>query len=227
MSNFTTWRSLVDGEEIGAIPDSVVNRYSSSALDLNDGATVDPWPDEVGSVDLPAEASPTYDETKNAVVTVREDGDGFVVNNLGASAPVTLVFALTIESFSGIATIYREGSDEELLLREDANEWFWGLDGQVETGGSYFTGDAILTVLVDGSNRTFRLNGSDVISASSGTSAGVTVLNNGGLFKDVEDNRRELPADHYEVAIHNERLSGSELTDEEERVEEEAGFNVL
>ena len=46
MSNFTTWRSLVDGEEIGAIPDSVVHQY------ITEDFTQTNWPDSEGNSDM-------------------------------------------------------------------------------------------------------------------------------------------------------------------------------
>ena len=46
MTEFTTWRSLVDGAEIIAIPDSVENQH------LKDDWTETQWPDSVGDADL-------------------------------------------------------------------------------------------------------------------------------------------------------------------------------
>ena len=46
MSNFTTWRSLVDGEEIAGIPDSAVHHYSVTDF------TTSNWPDSEGNNDL-------------------------------------------------------------------------------------------------------------------------------------------------------------------------------
>ena len=45
MSNFTTWRSLVDGEEVSAIPDSAVHHM---LIDEGSGTTIG---DDIGSLD--------------------------------------------------------------------------------------------------------------------------------------------------------------------------------
>ena len=55
MTEFTTWRSLVDGEEIIAIPDLGLDHfYFSKELE-----TVDPWPDEDGDLDASAVGEPS------------------------------------------------------------------------------------------------------------------------------------------------------------------------
>ena len=45
MTEFTEWRSLVDGERISGIPDDLLNQWIVSNFDS-------PWPDEVGNADM-------------------------------------------------------------------------------------------------------------------------------------------------------------------------------
>ena len=48
MTEFTEWRSLVDGERISAIPDSVVLQYFATEVDGGDAA----WPDDKGTENM-------------------------------------------------------------------------------------------------------------------------------------------------------------------------------
>jgi len=57
MSNFTTWRSLVDGEELSAIPDSAISQYVSPQF------TSSGWPDNISDKDITTISGLTNDET--------------------------------------------------------------------------------------------------------------------------------------------------------------------
>ena len=79
MVDFTggTWRSLIDGSEVSAIPDTqnLQHRYASSELAFAVNDEVNPWPDEVGSEDLSG-TGPTYQEGINSNPSVRYDAVG-------------------------------------------------------------------------------------------------------------------------------------------------------
>ena len=83
MSDFTTWRSLVDGEEIGAIPDPV--EYQLVAEDYDDDAGE--WDASDGSLTMVDIGSPTKNEDDvNGLASITLDGtdDGFQEDTGGA-----------------------------------------------------------------------------------------------------------------------------------------------
>ena len=98
MTEFTTWRSLVDGTEISAIPDSVVLQARASELDLNDGDSVTSWPDISGDGnDLSTDSGdPSYHEDViNGEPVVRSHGNETMTADIGT---IEMPFAISYVS---------------------------------------------------------------------------------------------------------------------------------
>ena len=114
MSNFTTWRSLVDGEEIGAIPDSAIYQY------VFDSFTASNWPDEISEpdkVDIDSIDGLTEDSSAfgGAGGVSGDDGDS------GDSAPLTEFWpnAVTEEHAIGVSIETNDSNGAISGMRDD------------------------------------------------------------------------------------------------------------
>lgn len=230
-----------DGSVVFGIPDSAIYRYNGSETGVSDGQTVDPWTDLVGSVDLDGIGYPSLNTgSLNGTDAVDTDGtdDAFRYDqNLSTSLtePATVLWAVRVESLptDGIVNLWRQELDgetvvNEILIRTDANAYRLNIAGTYNEAGSPSTGDHIFTMAIDDSTAILRDNGTKIGSVDS--SADQTVLDaaaQGFYFADGPNDRRYTDALVRETIVHDQRLSGSALTDEEERLEAEAGMNVL
>ena len=221
---------------INAIPDSVGNRYTGVDAGVSDGQTPDPWPDIVGDIDLDlTSGSPTLNtESLNGVDAIdTRNTDAFYeysnnVPNSGIEEPCTILMAINIDSISSDETLWRDEVGNVHELRESDGQWRLRIDGDDNTGGSAEAGDTIISLAVDSESGDLRVNGSDVTSAS--VDSGQTILSDtddSGFFGAIGLSRFvEVLAG--EIVIHpDKKLSGSELTDEEERLEQEYNMDVL
>ena len=232
MSNFTTWRSLVDGEEIGAIPDSVRNQYSSLKLTLSDGSTVDPYADAVGELDLTAVGSPTFtdsDPNLNDRDSVVYDGSNDA-HVLSASEWDTLQQPFTIiavvnptDGGDRDSVVTRESTDDPGFffdVRFDDNEYEL-FAGDSVSGGTPTEDVQLLTAIVDGSESALRKNGSEIASGNPGS-------------RDLESlslNAREGASQHLDgphgiTEFHTLALSGTDLTDREDAIASDFGIDL-
>jgi len=225
----------VDGDVVfSAIPDSVGHQYFATDTGVSDGQTVDPWEDAVGTVDLSAVGSPTQNADGIAL-----DGsdDAYDYGTYNISEPCTVIWAYNLDKTalgSGVATLVEDDgggvSDTNVFLNGSNDEYgMREMDStNIETStASIADGDQIVTLLVDSSAADLRVNGTDQINTSS--SADVDVLTSGyGWYHSIPESGRYLPGTAHAVVVHPDtRLSGSSLTDEESRVEEEFGMSVL
>ena len=125
MSDFTTWRSLVDGEEIGVIPDSVVNRL---ALDEGDGSSVEDsvgsangtlFNDEVWTDDAAFEGAtaPFFDET-----------DDYAEWSPRTEAPITWTLRVRLADppdLTDAAFVFGHNVHPGLRYQEDGSDEIW------------------------------------------------------------------------------------------------------
>ena len=124
MSDFTTWRSLVDGEEIGVIPDSVTNQW---LMDEGTGTTLN---DNIGNIpaslsgaswleDADAEGGwkTSYDGTDD----YWETDDAFGINGSDYTGMVWLEYD---DSMEGDSTAYLHAMDGT-----NDNGWGIGMSG--------------------------------------------------------------------------------------------------
>jgi len=84
MVDFTggTWRSLIDGSEISAIPDvgvwdSPIYQWTAQAgIGVNDGDEASNWEDQLARITATAVGSPTYRENQSGFEAVEYGSDG-------------------------------------------------------------------------------------------------------------------------------------------------------
>jgi len=237
MVDFTggTWRSLIDGSEISAIPDTLGNRYNAAETGVSDAENVDPWPDIIGNVDLTAEGTPTLDTTGiNGVEAVSYTSNDAHDYNFETSVtePATLLIALNVpDNPDNFDTVWKDetGDRSELHYRRDDGDFIrFEINETSGTTDSFITGDVIFTIAIDETNAVLRINGSDEITVPVSQDELLLGGVDGAFFYDAGRNDRFLEPTVREIALHpNDRLTGSNLTGEEERLESEANMDVL
>ena len=99
MSNFTTWRSLVDGEEIGEIPDSAIHHWP---MDEGSGSSVE---DVIGSADGSLNGPSWISNNWEGGYALEGDGvDDYVETttwgDFGSNLDGEFAVALTIEPYT-------------------------------------------------------------------------------------------------------------------------------
>ena len=168
MSNFTTWRSLVDGEEIGAIPDSVVARYDATEDSLGGISTIE---DLEGNFDLSGSCTVISDGI-GGMQTYHFDGTEDMRNSdIQFAAPnVTLMVAkwneqpatsaVAYDSISGNARRQLDGQDGEWRI----------FSGSIQRGGSVDQDEHLFAHHgnTSGTNDKLEVDDSTVIDGDSG-----------------------------------------------------------
>ena len=219
---------------IDAIPDETLYRHNGSETETVDGETVDPWPDIVGDVDLAAFNSPTLQEgSLNGTDAVLTDGidDGLeYAPNLASDVtePLTKIFALSVESEPDGENIWRDnvGGNNEIQITSD--DYRLLIDGNSDLGGSPVVGDQIVTLAVDNSEAILRVNGSQIASVESSEDVVIMSASERGAYAaDIRNDIQYLNASWSEIITIDGRLSGDDLTSEEQRLEDEANMDVL
>jgi hypothetical protein len=220
----------VDGTQVfSAIAGSPIHRYNSTETGFSVGQTVDPWDDRIGSVDLSAVGDPTLSAgalNGNDAVTFDGTDDGVEYNNVGLSEPATIIIGYHQENAGGNQTVWFEqaGFTEFINDLGDDEIFFEINDNFSNPQGVSYSGDSILTILVDDTDSVLRVNGTQVTSG--GSAPGADVLTSGAFFYD-QRGQRHVSGDVGIIDVFNGRLSGSGLEDAEQRVETELDMNVL
>ena len=226
-------RILFDGV---AIPDSVEAQWDATQLALSDGQTVDPFDDSIGTADLPASESPTYDpDGINGESAVFYDGvdDAHLGSGLGlstASGEFT-VFAV-VDAATSDGRAYNIMSDEDggLQLRYDEGEIFYrsddGSTDQTVTL-SLSTSPEIVSVRISNGGETVEawVDG-DFQGDSTATVGGWGVVDNVRLGDVGTDPVLPLEGNLGEVVYHNAALSPSDRSDEEQRLANKFGISL-
>ena len=171
MSNFTAWRSLVDGEEVGGIPDSAVWQINAQELTgLSDQDTINTWPDVIGSNDLDQGTGLTYvTDGINGKPSARADGvddrlfrDPFGLDISQKAVIFAVVELLSTASDFQIPHAGATGSDStayQLRLENSDGSAKEIFSGNSVSGGSVETTAVLVTQVYDGANSKIRENG--------------------------------------------------------------------
>ena len=164
MTDFSggSWRSLITGDEVSAIPDNTVAHYDASQLSLDDGDTVSVWPDEQGDNDLDIQTgSPTYVESGiNGNPAIAFNGDGLEVAGLSVNQPNTTYLVFEYQGGLGDDSRVLSGVSERqitALAAPGGNEWSSFAGGYLR--GSNDLGIQQMTTVFDGANSSIREEG--------------------------------------------------------------------
>ena len=181
MTEFTTWRSLVDGDEISDIPDSENLHFHYDAQeafdDGDDGNEINSWSDEtVNGFDLSG-GSPT----------VRSDGiNGNLALEFDGTDDTLTIGSDDWDSISQVNTIYivlepTSGSNSNAFDHNDGDDertqlWYRGTetDGWRSFAGESLVSDDTtiyqqITTKFDGANSLIRGEGTEIVSGDAGT----------------------------------------------------------
>ena len=211
MSDFTTWRSLVDGEEIDVIPDSgdLHAQYDATALSLSDDDSVETWVDESGNGhDLTSGTSPTYKtDVINGKPVVRFDGVGEFLDVAFSELPQPVtVFMVAVVRDTGVNDLFDSETSTDFKFHTDNDDsyaFFAGGDSNINGSTADINSAEIQTLLADGSDTEFRING---VQDASGNAGGDGL--NGLTVGAGKDDDRHAEADIGEIAIYPEDKSG-------------------
>ena len=225
MSNFTTWRSLVDGEEILAIPDSAIAQFLPSNYDTGQDA----WPDEIGGVgDLTEGTGITavLTDEQNGEDLLDFDDDRVEASNVAESInqPYTAIFGAEVTDNNDSSTVIDSVSTDDdrtlFQLRYNDNDYRVQSDSAVSIGSEPTSDFAIFSVHFEGPDTEVRVNGISEGTADAGTS-GIESFRIGqdaaegnpammrmgelmvyeGLSDDDRDSEEQRLADKYGVAL--------------------------
>ena len=176
MTEFTTWRSLVDGAEISAIPDSGMlhAHYDATQLGQSDGSSVDTWTDESENGYDATGGSPIYREDGiNGHPALEFDGtdDTFSVSSSDwddLEDPFTIYGVVELVGVSSRGSIINHptstGTSDRIIFR-------WDPDWRVLAVNNGFTGSSddsvqMLGLIFDGDDGILREDGSETASES-------------------------------------------------------------
>ena len=201
MSNFTTWRSLVDGEEVGGIPDSGVFQdsqvqwWAGEGIDVDDGQQTSGWQDVLLDATATDVGAPTFRADQAGFPAVEYDGvdDGHDFPSFSGiptgSDPISFAATVYLPSLQS-STLFGYGNDttneaHEFRFEDDGNVRWGHWSGTVASGGDYPTGEWITTGgRTDGDTVTVFLNGTNV-SSDTGATANVPDENRGFGYRSV------------------------------------------
>jgi len=232
MVDFTggTWRSLIDGSEVIAIPDSAIAQFDASELSLDDSDPVTTWPDELGNYDLTdaGGGDPVYrTDELNGLPVVEFNGDrnnADLLDNTSISSnqPNTIIIVCKHDPVDSTGFVYGEaGGDRTGLAGSSDDEWSWRGDTNIDGGTLDPNEYTILTGIYDGSNSIGRQDGTEVASGDVGTD----VLD--GISVGGRDNEEfGLNGGIAELRIYDDRLSSSEYESKESNLAEKWGISL-
>ena len=213
MSNFTTWRSLVDGVEIGAIPDSedLHARYDAREIDAGDGASISSWSDltDNGHDLTTLDADPTFRESGiESNPSVDFDNANFDVSFPSISQPFSVFFVIEQHTTTSDDTdLFTDRSNDDIFLHtEDDDDYALGSPNRDVTGGNPDTNPHILSGIFNSPNSILRLDGNQLDSGDSGNE----------VLAKIEINlRRNTAFDMLELLVYE-----GDKNDEAESIEE-------
>ena len=228
MSDFTTWRSLVDGEEVSLIPDSAVHRFDatdSGSIVQSDG-TVTEWHDLEGDANLDnGSASGLGDINGNQAIQFDGNDDYLYHENLSESVTMPFTVITVIERSGSSNDEQRHFSDynsfEAQLYWSEANENNNIFNSTSVTGTSTFDIN-VQTGIFDNSNSRIREDGYQTGSGDVGSGS-----LDGIIVGAVNAGERHLEGNIGYVGVYDADLEATgELEDEEQRVADKYGINI-
>ena len=165
-----TWRSLIDGSEVSAIPDAqdLLGSFDSRQIELSNNDSVSSWSDETGNDNtLTANSGeePEYrtDEVEGLpAVYVDPNNDRLSVDVDNVSPPYTIFILVQQETSAQDAdyiSFFDDDSSAGILGQNSADEYRLRTSLSDLRDGSFNTDPAILGGVVNGSDSVLRYNG--------------------------------------------------------------------
>ena len=226
MVDFTggTWRSLIDGQEVSAIPDSAIAQYNAKELDLNDQDTVLTWTDAAGSLDATGGDASFITDGINGNPSVRFDGDLYTTDIQTFSQRLVVIMVLELNDNNSSQRIFN-GADEsaanvviDAQFNDNLHLLFAGND--LEDNQIPPTAPYLLTIDVNGSNSAIRINGTEVASGDVGTND-----LEGIAFGARNDGTRPVDGDIGIIEPHN-GLPSNGLSTREQEIADMFGIDI-
>ena len=227
MSNFTTWRSLVDGEEIFITPDRVTNPPETVEYlidpwiltdEYSDGDTVSDWTERITETSIPG--SGTFRESVvggTPAVEMNGVDDGFISDITDVSDPHT--FFAVVQPFSlqdaQIACAV-SGSNQFVLMEKEGNFNFRFNSNSNRTDEDIYSANETLLVSgrCGGSESIGRVNKSQLVTIDQDDLFSSLAF---GLKGDSDD--YHLEGYYLYQEVHDEALTDSEIEDAEDEIE--------
>ena len=207
MTEFTTWRSLVDGAEIVAIPDTVVAQYVA-----DEQASTSTWEDQIGSADLTGSATEVVSDAINGFDALRfqpsnsdeMDTDGFTVSERHA---IAVVYEQQSSLDSGGHYFDAGPNADRHDVQDDSGGQYRGSRGASAQDFAANTTDPVL-ILWDckSGDDDWYVNDSVEFSEDTGSNPldGLTVANR----RDLDPSDFGMEADYAEVVIYDDPSDG-------------------
>ena len=185
MTEFTTWRSLVDGAEISAIPDSVAYHWQTPISGESEGSNPDAWPGDSGAQEVSDIALDGITYREDAFGSGRDalDGDGTDNGRVDINGYESELDGNVAHGFTFASEDTGSWRGPMLFGVDDINNSFWLVTlGETPNGGT----EGAITVFyrdTDGNNLEFETVSS---SFDDGDPYDVLIQKNGNDFGDCE-----------------------------------------
>ena len=233
MSNFTTWRSLVDGEEIVTIPDSEVDQenilghYDAIAAGWDNNETVTTWEGLQETADLSGGSPEAQSDGINGNLSLYFDGtdDELSNNDISSSVPNTVFVVTEVGDTNQDGRLFGEpDSNGGHNIRWDEGQWGLFNGGSTVRASSTDSEPLALLTAHFGTDS----NGGDLILRQNGTE----------IISENEDGRSlngisvgQSRNDYYEgwisaVVVANVEVDSSTVQDEEQRLADRYGIDL-
>jgi len=236
-----------DGSTVfSAIPDSAVFQIDATTLNLSDGDAVTSWTDQIGSNDLSG-GDPIYSTTDDLNPTVIGDGTD---DQLSKSSPTglptndsarTVILLFNPQQINNDASILSYGDTINVdggridIKNSTRNSTSGSIE--VEVSGGYAIAEGVMSAdsaylitirLPQGGSAndiTIRVNGSD---ETINDTVDIAINTNSEIIRAFEraDGSLNSPDGLSEAILYDDELTGSSLSDEENRLADKWGITI-
>ena len=225
MTEFTTWRSLVDGEEISAIPDSAIAQYD--ATEEPSTGSINSISDLIGDFDLSGNAG-VISSGINDQQTYRFDGSQNMSQGttMATTEPIVIMAVVEQQEATGSNNFYFDGeSANDFGLQEDNENEYQpsrGGDNTSQSLGTVTTDPQIIEIqgINNDEIELFQDGASQGVAddISAGDLTGLTLAAQGG-------GSLQAQIDVGELLVYEEP-SSSDLSNERERLADKWGISL-
>ena len=226
MSNFTTWRSLVDGEEIGEIPDSAVYRFDAHSINATDGDSITSWQCDVTGDTITGDATYTNDGIDGEPAVYFNGTDDKLEDHsfIDITNP-TIFYIVNVDDVSTRGHLTgRIDNEDGTGMRWEGGDDIWdvevpntfndvGGDADSRLISHRVEGNGDITVRIDETQEYKQNNGSCDLQAMS-------------LGYEAENDRRYYPGHLGLIEVHDEQLSDSEIEEREQELVDEWNLSI-